>query len=634
MRQRILLIFKLYVAAVCIFLVQKPLFMLYNAGEHPEVGVTDYLDVMWHGLTLDLTTAGYITAVPWLLVLVSWFFKNDWWRKRAFPLGAILKGYYAVIGALIAIIFLSDMVLYGFWGFKIDSTVFVYTDKPGDVIASVSTWFLVGGLVALLFLVAAHVWAFNKLLPKEPLRNPSSAWSSLTMIIVGGLLFLAIRGGVEEGTASVSNVYYSSNQYLNHSAVNPAFSMFYSLIHQQDFSKEFRYFDEDKAKGIVEGIYPEKNKDGKGVNAADSISHNDVLTDTLLSNQRPNVLLVVWEGCGAKMVESLGGDRNVTPNLDRIAKEGVMFTNCYSNSFRTDRGLVSLMTGWLGMPSASLMKIPNKANNLPGIARSLWKEGYATDFWYGGDITFTNMGGFMISNGFESTHADGDFSMKDRSYSKWGVVDGIMLDTLASVLVNRKQVEGKPWFTSVLTLSSHEPWEVPYHRLDKEKQNSFAYTDDCLGKFISRLKASEQWKNLLVIIVPDHGVVAAEGDTKSSQSVIHVPLVMTGGAVRHSGKRIGTIMNQSDLAATLLAQMGIDHSEFAFSRNVLGSEYKNPTAFHSSPDDATFVDSSGITTYDLRGKTIVFSSDSKTDSRRIDAVKAILQTLYDRAADL
>lgn len=620
MRQRILLILKLYVAAVCLFLVQKPLFMLYNGGEHPEVGVTDYLDVMWHGLTLDLTTAGYITAVPWLLVLVSWFFKNDRWGKRVFPLGAILKGYYAVIGALIAIIFLSDMVLYGFWGFKIDSTVFVYTDKPGDVIASVSTWFVVGGLVALLLLAAAHVWVFFKLLPKEPLRNPSSLWSSLSMLIVGGLIFLAIRGGVNEGTASVSNVYYSSNQYLNHSAVNPSFSMFYSLMHNKNFSEEFRYFDEDEARSIVDDIYHSKN--------------TEVLTDTLLSNQRPNVLLIVWEGCGAKMVESLGGDSNVTPNLDRIAKEGVMFTNCYSNSFRTDRGLVSVMTGWLGMPSASLMKIPNKANNLPGIARSLWKEGYATDFWYGGDITFTNMGGFMISNGFESTHSDGDFSIKDRSYSKWGVVDGIMLDTLASVLVNRKQVEGKPWFTSVLTLSSHEPWEVPYQRLDKEKQNSFAYTDDCLGKFIDRLKASEQWKNLLVIIVPDHGVVAGEGDTKSSMSVIHIPLVLTGGAVRHSGKRIDTIMNQSDLAATLLAQMGIDHSEFMFSRNVLGSEYKYPTAFHSSPDDATFVDSTGITTYDLRGKTIVFSSDSKTDSRRIDAVKAILQTLYDRAADL
>lgn len=619
MRQRIFLLVKLFVATLCFFLTQKPLFMLYNSAAHSEVGAKDYIDVMLHALPLDLTTSGYLTIVPWLVIIVSWFTTAK--RVKQFPLKPILAAYYAIIAIFMALIFVSDAVLYEFWNFKIDSTVFIYTDKPGDALASVSAMFVAACVFAIVLLSALYIFLYAKLLPKSPLRQPARKWSSLIMLPIAGLLFLAIRGGVGEGTANVSNVFYSENQFLNHSAVNPVFNMLYSMMHQQDFANEFRFLDDAEREEIVERIYPRKAESTEG----------EALTDTLLSVQRPNVLLIVWEGCGAKMVQSLGGVKSVTPNLAQIASEGVMFTQCYANSFRTDRGLLSLMTGWIGMPSASLMKIPNKCNNLPGMARSLQEAGYSTDFWYGGDISFTNMGGFMLGNGFQTTHSDEDFSRSDRSYSKWGVMDGVLLDTLASTIISRQGE--KPWFTSVLTLSSHEPWEVPYSRLENERLNSFAYTDDALGKFIYKLKRSEQWHNLLVVIVPDHGVMIDDSDTRSSLDVIHIPLVLSGGALACS-KRIDTIMNQSDLAATLLAQLGVSHADFAFSRNVLSSRYAYPTAIHTSAADATFIDSTGITTYDLNGKCVTFSSSKDGDDVRTKKAKAILQTVYDKAAEL
>lgn len=620
MIKRVLLIFNLFLASLTIFMGQKPLFMLFNSDAHPEVGFMDYLEVIWHGLPLDLTTSAYITAVPWLVVLASWFVG----RGVKFPIRKILVPYYFVIAFIMALIFVADTVLYGFWNFKIDSTVFIYTDKPGDALASVSTWYVVMCVTAILVFFISYLSSFRVCLPKKPWSRPFFKVSSLIMLLVGGLLFLAIRGGVGEGTANVSNVYYSSNQFLNHSAVNPVFNMLYSMMHQQDFSKEFRYLDDQERETLVKDIYPRKSAD----TAAEELS------DTLLNCKNPNVLLIVWEGCGSNVVKSLGGAKDVTPNLQRIADEGVLFTQCYANSFRTDRGLVSIMTGWLGMPSASLMKVPNKCNNLPGIAKMLQSEGYETDFWYGGDISFTNMGGFMIANGFQNTHSDSDFSSNDRSYSKWGVVDGILLDTLASTITQRSYDALHPWFTSVLTLSSHEPWEVPYSRLQNDKQNAFAYTDDCLGRFINRLKQSEQWKNLLVVIVPDHGAIVDDKESRSSLSVVHIPLVFTGGAINAPGKRIDTIMNQSDLAATLLGQLGANHSDFLFSRNVLSKSYAYPTAIHTSPIDATFIDSTGVTTYDIVGNCVTFGTDSNAESPRISKIKATLQTLYNKAAEL
>lgn len=641
---RLFLILKLYFATVCMFLLQKPLFMLYNAVAHPEVRLTDYLSVMWHALPLDLTVAGYVTVLPWLAIGASWFITPN--NLRKFSLRQMLLSYYAVISFIMALVFVADTVLYPFWGFKIDSTVFIYTDKPGDALASVSTWFVAGCILAIVMLTACFITIYSFLIPKQRLKLPLTKWSSLLMLPVGGLLFLAIRGGVGEGTANVSNVYYSENQYLNHAAVNPAFNIIYSLLHQQDFAKEFRFMSEGEREEIVKDIYPgleenicpEIEKDAgsglKNTGAESGMKAKVELTDTLLSVERPNVLLIVWEGCGAKMVEAVGGKKNVTPNLARIASEGVLFTQCYSNSFRTDRGLVSLLSGWLGMPSASLMKIPNKCNNLPGIARSLHKAGYSTDFWYGGDISFTNMGGFMLANGFCTTHSDADFSHEERSYSKWGVMDGVLLDKLATAIAQRKQDCAHPWFTTVLTLSSHEPWEVPYARLQNNIENSFAYTDDCLGKFIDRLKRSDQWKNMLVVIVPDHGVIADNADTRSSLDVIHIPLIFTGGAMSVARRKVSTIMNQSDIPATLLAQLGVDHTEYPFSRNVFSPRYTYPSAIHTSPIDATFVDSAGITTYDFAGKCVSFSTNKKGNIRHVGNIKAILQTLYDKSAEL
>lgn len=614
---------KLFLASLSIFVLQKPLFMLFNSSAHPEVGVKDYFDVMYHAVPLDLTVSAYLTVIPWLVVLCSCFVGDG--NRRASRHGGkgtgsmvrrILVPYYAIMSILISLVFVADTVLYGFWNFKIDSTVFIYTDKPGDALASVSTWYVVMCVLAILVFFISYLSSYRICLPKRAWKRLFFKASAIPMLLVGGLLFLAIRGGVGEGTANVSNVYYSENQYLNHSAVNPVFNMIYSLMHQQNFAEEFRFFDKEEAEEIANQIYPKKQ------------ANAEELTDTLLSSQDVNVLLIVWEGCGAKMSDS----RIITPYLNEIADEGVLFTRCYSSSFRTDRGLISIMTGWLGMPSASLMKIPNKCNNLPGIAQSLHEQGYYTDFWYGGDISFTNMGGFMLANGFTITHSDTDFSRKERSYSKWGVMDEVLLDKLESDIAKRDA--SSRWFTSVLTLSSHEPWEVPYSRIGDEKQNSFAYTDECIGRFVNRLKKSDAWKDLLIVIVPDHGVIADDSDTRSSMDVIHIPLVLSGGALRTTHKRIDTIMSQSDLAATLLAQLGIDHSQFPFSRNVLSSSYTYPTAFHTSPIDATFIDSTGITTYDLNGKCVTFSTNKEGDNSRTKKSQAILQTLYDRAVEL
>ena len=603
MKKRIAYISLYFFTVLLIFILQKPLFMLYNGSIEKGFGFADYMQVMVHGASLDAATAAYLTAFPFLLVLIS-----IWFRK--FPLKKILYGYYILAAALISIIFVVDMALYTFWGFKLDASVFLYIDSPKEALASVSVGFILLRVLAILLLIALNSWVLLKITPSVLNATRKRIAGTAGMLLLGGVLFIIIRGGVTESTSNIGQVYFSNEPFLNHSAVNPDFSLLSSMGKSQDFASEFNFFDEEKRAALFDGLYP--TTDG------DSIIQ-------VLNTKRPNILIILMEGFGGAFVEPLGGLPDVTPHFNRLSKEGVFFTNCYANSFRTDRGTVCTFSGYLGLPTASVMKIPAKSRTLPAIAEGLSKAGYKTDFLYGGDINFTNMKSYLLSTGYQRLTANTDFSLAEQTSNAWGVNDDITFEYLYNQLRNRKE-EG-PWHTAFLTLSSHEPFEVPYHRLEDKIPNAFAYTDECLGKFVDRLKQTPAWKDLLVICLPDHGFYYPREGSNAMPRFYHIPLLWLGGAVKQP-MQVDKIMNQTDLAATLLGQLGLEHTAFTFSRNVLGSDYKYPFAFYSFNNGFSFRDSTGVTVFDNNSGSILFD-EPEADESRLDKGKAILQTVYD-----
>ena len=603
MKKRIAYISLYFFTVLLIFILQKPLFILYNGSIEKGFGFADYMQVMVHGASLDAATAGYLTAFPFLLVLIS-----IWFRK--FPLKKILYGYYILAAALISIIFVVDMALYTFWGFKLDASVFLYIDSPKEALASVSVGFILLRVLAILLLIALNSWVLLKITPSVLTATRKRIAGTAGMLLLGGVLFIIIRGGVTESTSNIGQVYFSNEPFLNHSAVNPDFSLLSSMGKSQDFASEFNFFDEEKRAALFDGLYP--TTDG------DSIIQ-------VLNTKRPNILIILMEGFGGAFVEPLGGLPDVTPHFNRLSKEGVFFTNCYANSFRTDRGTVCTFSGYLGLPTASVMKIPAKSRTLPAIAEGLSKAGYKTDFLYGGDINFTNMKSYLLSTGYQRLTANTDFSLAEQTSNAWGVNDDITFEYLYNQLRNRKE-EG-PWHTAFLTLSSHEPFEVPYHRLEDKIPNAFAYTDECLGKFVDRLKQTPAWKDLLVICLPDHGFYYPREGSNAMPRFYHIPLLWLGGAVKQP-MQVDKIMNQTDLAATLLGQLGLEHTAFTFSRNVLGSDYKYPFAFYSFNNGFSFRDSTGVTVFDNNSGSILFD-EPEADESRLDKGKAILQTVYD-----
>ena len=604
MKKRIVYIVSYFLTVLLMFIIQKPLFMLYNDAFGKEANLTDFGQVMWHGISLDATMAGYVTAFPLLVVLISI------WIKRM-PLKKFFLPYYILTTIFVSVAFVVDMGLYPFWGFKLDASIFLYLDSPKEAMASVSTGFIAVRILAMLVWAMGMVWIMMKVTPCTLEKVEKRIWGTLVGLLCGGLLFVVIRGGVTESTSNVGQVYFSSNQFLNHSAVNPCFSLLSSMGKAKNFASEFNFFEEEKRSELFEGLYP--------------TSHVDTNVK-VLNTERPNVLLILMEGFGGAFIEPLGGLPEVAPNLNRLSEEGVFFAQCYANSFRTDRGTVSALSGYLGLPTVSIMKVPAKSRTLPAISEELIKVGYQTDFLYGGDINFTNMKSYLLSKGYQKLTADTDFSLAEQNSNVWGVNDDITCDWLLEQLKQRTETDS-PWFTTYLTLSSHEPFEVPYNRLDEKISNAFAYTDECLGKLIDGLKQTPLWNDLLIVCIPDHGFCYPQGTTDRGGEFSHIPMLWLGGAVKEPMK-IDKIMNQTDMAATLLGQLGLDHSMFPFSRNVLSESYVYPFAFYSSGSVFAFRDSTGVSAYDIKADCISYEEPSASEER-LNRGKAILQSAYD-----
>ena len=211
----------------------------------------------------------------------------------------------------------------------------------------------------------------------------------------------------------------------------------------------------------------------------------------------------------------------------------------------------------------------------------------------------------------------------------WGVTDRIAFDTLYARITARPAASARPWHIGFLTLASHEPWGVPYDRIKGDPiANSMAYLDDCIGQFVEKLRRTPQWTNTLIILLPDHGIGYPEGITDTDERKSHIPIILTGGAVREP-RQIDKICNQTDLAATLLGQLGLPHEEFRLSRDVLSATYTHPSAVHTWQEGIYYKDDSGISVVNLLTHPVsTFRESPHPSARRVNAAKALLQTSY------
>ena len=527
----------------------RGLFLLYQYAKGAAADFSLWPAILWHGLRMDFSVAGYISLIPGLVLA---FTPSRW-------LLPFFSRYTALSLIVVSFMTTVDMEIYRAWGFRLDTTPLRYLRTPTEAMASVSSSPLGWLTLSLTGLIVVGILFFGRLnrLASVVLRS-APRWSFAPMVLATALLIIPIRGGLQLAPMNVSAVFFSPVAFANQAAINPQWNFLFSVLEKtNDQTNPFDYLPEPIAQQTVQLLYKNEETGTSIRQAGVPETHGPVL-----AKPRPNA----------------SGDRS-------------------------EKGLVALLSGFPAQPLTSIMTVPQKSAKLPTLAGTLRQEGYQTAFYYGGETEFANIRSYLFHSQYDRIISKPDFPPETWN-SKWGAHDHVVYSRLLQDLSHQQQ----PFFTTLFTLSSHEPFEVPRPTAgpgtDDENLflNAHYYADKSLGEFIAQAKQQPWWANTLVIIVADHGHrMPVIGVNKTKE--FHIPMLWLGGALKQPGI-ITQVASQTDLPATLLHQLSLDASPFRWSRNALDTA-RQPFAYFAFHNGFGFVRPGRALVYDNDARQVV-----------------------------
>jgi phosphoglycerol transferase MdoB-like AlkP superfamily enzyme len=322
-----------------------------------------------------------------------------------------------------------------------------------------------------------------------------------------------------------------------------------------------------------------------------------------------------------------GGRADIMPQLNHLIKEGVLFDQVYASSDRTDKGIAAVLSGYPSLPGSSPLKYQKLTEKLAFLPDKLNREGYKTEFYYGGTLEFANYRSYLVQAGYDKMVSDKDYP-QSVLLSKWGAFDHVVFNRC----MDESPDSDSRFFKTILTLTSHEPFETPVAPVIKGNTdelkflNSLHYTDSIIGNFINVAKTRKWWNNTLVIIIADHGSRLPGNSELNDKTKYHIPMIWLGGALNVRDTVIDNLSCQTDLAATLLSQLHINADEFKFSKNILSSDYI-PYSFFTYTGGFGFIKPDKLSIYNTI--TNAYTEPEQTsDSINYLQGKAYLQSIY------
>ena len=294
--------------------------------------------------------------------------------------------------------------------------------------------------------------------------------------------------------------------------------------------------------------------------------------------KRLNVVLISVEALSADFLAAFGNREGLTPRLDRLAGEGMLFTRLYATGTRTVRGLEALTLSFPPTPGHSIVKRPDNGG-LFSLGEVFRQKGYEPLYLYGGYAYFDNMEAFFSGNGYTVIDRTA-LKPEEITYENiWGVADEDLFRHAIGEL-DRRHAARKPFFAHIMTVSNHRPFAYPAGRIDvpsgTSREGAVKYTDFAIGQFIDRARAKPWFDRTLFLIIADH-THKGRGRTELPPENYHIPLIVYApGHVPQ--RRIDTIASQIDVGPTLLGMLGFSYRSRFFGHDILHEGADHPRA--------------------------------------------------------
>lgn len=605
---------------ILVFAIARGIFLLYHTnlivGSH--IPFAETLAVFWHSLRLDIVAVSYVLIFPCLLLLIQSIYSPIW-------MNSINRIYTLIILLVYSLITSAELGIYHEWKTKLNAKALMYLDHPAEIYNSSQTlsfFILIGIFIAQ---IAFCYFIYHKFFYKNLINvKRNYVFSVLFLLLTPGFLLMGLRGGLQPIVIVQSDSYFSKHNLLNLAATNSGYNIFHSIFeNKKNMGKNpFTFYDGKKAIAVVENLY--------AVEKDTSIF--------ILKNNRPNIVLFLLESWSADFIQSIGGMPDLTPGFDQMEKKGIMFTKFYPSGTRSEQGIASIFSGFPAHPLTSVTIQPTKYGGLKSFVKKLDDIGYKTSFYFGGQLVYGNMKGYVYYNEFDRITEEMDFPDHIRR-GKLGVHDADLFNKQLSEIGN----DGQPFFTTVFTSSTHSPFDM-HTRIKKlwdEKDqnlylNSAIYADSCISDFFKKARKEDWYSNTLFIFTTDHSHVTYKNHNYFSPGYHHGFLLLYGDVLKeeYKGKQMDDIASQVDIPKTILTQLEVDASDFKWSKNLF-----NPNIQHfasiSFEEGIGWIRPEGFLFYDGPKNRMMNTNLPKTeqDSLLMEG-KSYLQVLFQEYLDL
>ncbi len=509
----------------------------------------DMLLALPYGFLADVAT-GFVLGAPFLAGL---FILAPLWRRRWARMGAHVL-LLAMLGVL-AFCEASGLFFWNEFDSRYNSIAVNYLIFPREVIGNIRESFNMAIVLPPVGLVALALYAV--------LYRPFSA--ALQAPVPRGTRLRRAGLALALGIVGLSGMYFwhpnmFGERQVNEAAKNGIHSLLRAaLTNDEDFDGLYLTMPKPEADRLVRQMVAQDNATFLKPEGEDPLLRRVVNEP----REKPlNVMFVLEESFGSIYVDDLDSPykgEQISPNLSRLAKDGLFFTNVYATGNRTVRGLEAILTSFPPIPGISTTRRSGSEgmNSLPFLLK---RFGYKTSFLYGGLAAFDNMGPYWSSIGFDPVWGQGDVA--DPGFSTiWGVADEYLF-TEALRRMDQMTADGGAAYLHLLTVSNHRPYTYPVGRIDKDparkrRENAATYADWAFGDFIERAKDKPWFKDTIFIFVGDHGP-RVYGAAQVPVPSYRVPLLFY--APGHiAAERNQTLGSSMDVGPTLLGLLGLSY---------------------------------------------------------------------------
>ncbi|WP_228373919.1 LTA synthase family protein [Epilithonimonas tenax] len=436
-----------------------------------------------------------------------------------------------------------------------------------------------------------------------------------------GLLFISVIYAFFIDNSLAEN---SENRYRNELSKSGIYSFFSAYKNNEiNYEHFYKLIDNRVAFNIVRTDLQESNSDYLSNDF--SILRNIKGAD---SYEKPNVIMITLESFSADFMKTFGNNQNLTPTLDSLANQSILFTNMYATGTRTVRGMEALSLAVPPTPGNSIVR-RKENDNLSTVGSIFSQKGYDTSFLYGGDGYFDNMNNYFGNNGYtivdrkRNSFVGEDYQspripIEDKEVTfenAWGISDENLYDQVIKQ-ADKKFAVGKPFYDFVMNTSNHRPYTYPEGKIDipsgSGREGAVKYTDYAIGQFFKKIKNKPWYKNTIVIIVADHCASSA-GKNDIDVAKYHIPAMI----VNLNNKkpfRIEKMCSQIDLYPTLFSLLGWTYESNLYGKNVLSETY-TPRIFVSTYQKLGYMENNKLVILGPQQKTETYLYDKENNKQ-------------------